>query len=69
MELSNSPDRYTVCSTKKFKEKNIIKLKRFSSNDSAVMVAKMELKKLNERERWKLEKVLNIINKSSVVDR
>jgi len=28
-----------------------------SSNDSAVMVAKMELKKLNERERWKLEKV------------
>ena len=28
----------------------------FSSNDSAVMMAKMELKKLNERERWKMEK-------------
>jgi len=27
-----------------------------SSNDSAVMMAKMELKKLNERERWKMEK-------------
>ena len=27
-----------------------------SSNDSAVMMAKMELKKLNEKERWMLEK-------------
>jgi len=27
-----------------------------SSNDSAVMMAKLELKKLNERERWKMEK-------------
>jgi hypothetical protein len=28
----------------------------FSSNDSAVLIAKLELKKLNEKERWKKEK-------------
>jgi hypothetical protein len=28
----------------------------FSSNDSAVLIAKLELKKLNEKERWKREK-------------